>query len=72
MKKVLIITFHYIKKETIGSIRLRGVAKYLPDFGWEPIILTPQSGCISSAEYYCKVIETQYDDIATIWKRGWF
>jgi glycosyltransferase involved in cell wall biosynthesis len=69
VKQVLIITFHYIKKETIGSIRLRGVAKYLPDFGWEPIILTPQSGCISSAESYCKVIETQYNDIATIWKK---
>ncbi len=68
MKKVLIMTFHFIKKETIGSIRLRGVAKYLPDFGWEPIILTPQSGSISNTESYCKVIETQYDDIATIWK----
>lgn len=69
MKKVLVITFHFIKKEAIGSIRLRGLAKYLPEFGWEPTILTPESECISDTESQYKVIVTQYDDITTIWKK---
>jgi glycosyltransferase involved in cell wall biosynthesis len=68
VKKVLIITFHFIKKETIGSIRLHGVAKYLPDFGWEPTILTSR-GEISNIESQYKIIETQYADITTIWKQ---
>lgn len=68
MKKVLIITFRFIKK-TIGSIRLRGMAKYLPEFGWEPTILTPRVEDISNIESQYKVIETQYDDIITKWKQ---
>lgn len=40
MKKVLIITFHYPPTNNCGAIRLAKYAKYLPDFGWEPIILT--------------------------------
>jgi hypothetical protein len=58
MKMVLVITFHFLKKEAIGSIRLRGLANHLPDFGWKPIILTPQSERISNTESSCKVIET--------------
>lgn len=69
MKKILVITFHFLRKEAIGSIRLRGLAKYLPEFGWKPIILTPQSERISNMESSCKVIETQFDEITTIWKR---
>jgi len=69
MKKILIITFHFIREETIGSIRLRGLAKYLPKFGWEPTILTPQIECISDTASRYRVVETQYDDITTIWKK---
>lgn len=69
MKMVLVITFHFLKKEAIGSIRLRGLANHLPDFGWKPIILTPQSERISNTESSCKIIETQYEDITTIWKK---
>ena len=33
-RKVLII------KDSIGAVRLRGLARYLYDFGWEATILT--------------------------------
>ena len=49
MKKVLIIAYHFFQ-EDIGAMRVRGLAKYLSEFGWEPTILTPKidSGCRSN------------------------
>lgn len=40
MKKVLIITYHFPPKPGIAPIRPAGLAKYLPEYGWEPIVLT--------------------------------
>jgi len=40
MKKVLIITYHFPPRPGVGSIRLKGLAKYLPEFDWSPIVLT--------------------------------
>lgn len=40
MKKVLIITYYFPPRPAIASVRLGGLAKYLPEFGWEPVILT--------------------------------
>jgi hypothetical protein len=56
MKKVLIIAhlFH-------ASPRIPGLAKYLHEFGWQPIILTaPMS---EKSDLQCRVIETGYHDI---------
>ena len=39
MKKVLIIG-HFWPYRGRGSVRMLGLVKYLPEFGWEPIILT--------------------------------
>jgi len=41
MKKVLIITCRFMPEELVASARLRALAKYLPEFGWEPVFLTP-------------------------------
>ncbi|PWR72840.1 hypothetical protein DK846_07790 [Methanospirillum lacunae] len=40
MKKVLLISYFYNQLNEIGSIRIQGLTKYLPVFGWEPVILT--------------------------------
>ena len=69
MKNVLIITYYFNNKESIGSIRMRGIAKYIPEFGWTPTILTPQVDRTSETEFRYNVIETNYDDITTIWKK---
>jgi glycosyltransferase involved in cell wall biosynthesis len=42
MKRVLIIAYHFPPENLIGTLRPMGLAKYLPLFGWEPIILTTQ------------------------------
>lgn len=40
IKKVLIITYFFPPRVASGSVRPMGLAKYLPKFGWEPLILT--------------------------------
>jgi glycosyltransferase involved in cell wall biosynthesis len=67
MRKVLIITYHFPPRPTVGSVRLRGLAKYLPEFGWEPIILTAELPGDPDPQF--KVIQTPYRDIIRYWKR---
>ena len=43
MKKVLIITYYWIPSGGAGVQRWVKFAKYLRDFGWEPIIYTPEN-----------------------------
>lgn len=66
MKKVLIIA-HLLR----ASPRIPGLAKYLPEFGWEPIVLTPaigtdpDSGFGPSKDFIksgVRIVETQYVD----------
>ncbi|HNQ34936.1 MAG TPA: glycosyltransferase [bacterium] len=40
MKKVLIITYHFPPARNVGSLRPAGLARHLPEFGWEPVVLT--------------------------------
>ncbi|MFY7787555.1 MAG: glycosyl transferase, partial [Thermoflexibacteraceae bacterium] len=40
MKKVLIITYYFPPCGGIGVLRCLKLAKYLREFGWEPIIYT--------------------------------
>ncbi len=44
MKKVLIITYYWPPAGGPGVHRVLEFAKYLPEFGWQPIILTVQGG----------------------------
>jgi len=60
MKKVLIISYYYLEQEAIGSIRIRGLAKFLPEFGWEPVILTVKVPGKSEPRF--NVVETFYQD----------
>jgi len=66
MKKVLLIAFYFNQTNEIASKRLRGLAKYLPQFGWEPIVIVPKLDNTSSYnnyDYNFKVIETDYEDM---------
>lgn len=65
-KKVLIITWYFPPRPDVGSLRLRGLAKYLKDYDWTPIILTgqlPQGPRIN-----CRMVETPYHDVVGSWK----
>ena len=70
MKKVLFIAFYFNQTNEIASKRLRGLAKYLPQFGWEPIVIVPKLDNISSYDKYnynFKVIETDYEYMLDKW-----
>lgn len=43
MKKVLIITYYWPPSGGAGVQRWLKFAKYLPQFGWEPVIYTPEN-----------------------------
>ena len=78
-KKVLIITYYFPPRPGVASLRLKGLAKYLPEFGWEPVILTvPMDkegsrnllGFPSGFNEKVKIIETPYQgDIFWFWGR---
>jgi len=51
----------------IGGVRLYGLAKYLPEHGWEPIILTPFLPGEPDSRF--RVIQTPYDDVVGLWKK---
>src|ERR1700693_2832494 len=66
MRRILLIAFYYPPVETVGSVRPAALAKYLPSFGWEPIVLTPK---VEGAYRQSKlVIETEYRDVLEDWK----
>jgi hypothetical protein len=39
-KKVLLVSFSFPPDNSIGAVRIGKFAKYLPEFGWEPVVLT--------------------------------
>ena len=43
LKKILIITYYWPPAGGPGVQRLLKLAKYLPEFGWKPIIFTPEN-----------------------------
>ncbi|MDI6644108.1 MAG: glycosyltransferase [Methanobacteriaceae archaeon] len=70
MRNVLLIAYYFHEKENIGSVRLKGLAKNLPRFGWNPVIVTPQSP--EKLDPYWDdydIIEVPYQDLMTQWKR---
>ena len=67
MKRVLIVTHYFKRQEDVGAIRLRGLAKHLPEWGWEPTVLTSASP--SGGDQPCRVVETPFEDLTQKWKR---
>ena len=65
LKKVLIIV-HWYPPYPMPSSRIIGLGKYLPEFGWQPIVLTSSRGGLSPQ---FRVIETPYHDVLGFWKR---
>jgi hypothetical protein len=58
MKTVLIIAYFFPPDPEIGSLRLKGLAKYLPDFGWKPIVLTKNFQ--DQSDLNCEIVKTQF------------
>ena len=69
MKKVLIISPYYSNFRGIAAVRINGLAKFLPKFGWEPYILTASSASAESSQSQINVFESPYEDLAIKLKR---
>lgn len=63
MKKVIYIAFNYNHDTGIASKRLRGVSKYLPSFGWQPIVIVPRTSNETVEMDDVKLVETDYQDM---------
>jgi glycosyltransferase involved in cell wall biosynthesis len=66
MRRVLLIAFAYPPVEIIGSVRPAALAKYLPRFDWEAVVLTPRSQ--GAGRQSKLIIETEYRDVVEDWK----
>ncbi len=70
MKKVLLIAFYFNQTNEIASKRLRGLGKYLQEYGWEPIVLIPDLNEKNTENLNCKIIKTPYTDMIEKWMPG--
>ncbi|MBC7231416.1 MAG: glycosyltransferase family 4 protein [Actinobacteria bacterium] len=62
------ITYYFPPRPGIASLRLRGLAKYLPEFGWDVVVLTPELPDMPEPRY--DVVQTDYPGEATdVWKK---
>jgi len=66
VKKVLIIGYPFPLRQG-GSPRLLALAKHLPEFGWQPIILTAPLD--EKPDQQFRIVETSYRDALGFWKR---
>jgi glycosyltransferase involved in cell wall biosynthesis len=41
MRKVLLLTYHFPPSGAVAVYRMLGLARYLPRFGWQPIVVAP-------------------------------
>jgi glycosyltransferase involved in cell wall biosynthesis len=71
MNKVLIITYHFPPRPTVASLRALGLARYLPEFGWQGVILTAALPGRPDPQF--EVVETPHrDSLALAWGRRLF
>jgi len=66
LRRVLLIAFAYPPVQIVGSVRPAALAKYLPRFGWEAIVLTPKLR--GSRRQSKAIVETEYRNILEDWK----
>jgi glycosyltransferase involved in cell wall biosynthesis len=47
--RVLIVTYHYPPTSAVGALRAEKFVKYLPEFGWDPVVLTVRNDAVSTS-----------------------
>ena len=66
-KKILFISFYFPPIGGSGAIRSLKFCKYLPEFGWDPVVLAPEfdyfindRNLLDEIKGKCKIIRTGY------------
>jgi len=70
MKNILIITYYFPPNSEIGGIRPYGLAKYLTEFGWKPIILT--TTLPGKPDSSLEIIQVPSIDVVAQWKKRFY
>ena len=66
-RRVLIVSFFYPPNPAVGGLRVSKFAEYLPEFGWEPTVLTarstpggpPQDGHVIATSYFAPLMKAK-------------
>lgn len=66
MRKILYIAFYYNHSNEIASKRLQGVSKYLPKFGFKPIVIVPKTSNETVEIDGVEIVETEYQDMISM------
>ena len=66
-RSVLILSYYFPPTPSVGGVRVGGLFKYLPEFGWEPTVITPHNP--NRPESACRIVETKDSDAAASLKR---
>ena len=59
-KRVLLISYFFAPQPTVGATRAVKFYQYLPEFGWEPHVLTIRPAAISTKLEMARVVRTNY------------
>lgn len=70
MKRVLVISYYFLDETAVASVRINGLVKFLPRFGWEPVILTFAFPVKSSQNV--RIIEVECEELITKWEKKFF
>ena len=77
MRTVLMLCYYYPPLGGIGSQRSQKFARYLPQYGWRPVVVTPEHGSYfvdrsldDGASNGVQVLRTGYVDISSLLKRA--
>lgn len=65
---MLIVSYYFPPVPSVGSVRMAGLAKFLPHFGWQPTVVTPRHP--ERLRGGATVVETDDDDRAVRFKRA--
>ena len=49
-RKILLVTYHFPPSPAVGGIRPAKFAKYLPEFGWTPVVLTIRDDSVKNPD----------------------
>lgn len=60
-RTVLILTYHFPPTPSVGTVRMGGLTRYLPEFGWSTVVVTPRAGRVDPPQW---LVETGDADIA--------
>ena len=65
--RLLVVSYYYHPTPSVGSVRVGGLVKYLPDFGWRATVVTPRRPGRNDLDQ--PLAETEDADLGTGLKR---